>query len=202
MPADFRVPDVRPGDAILPAWRELQREEQAARVQLGRSARRMRTPMGTAITFDAPAQQWPHPFKASLAGSKISVRPGVVSNLTPGINGVALDDDKATPQLVIEGGPNDELRSFVCIRALVAEELGAIDPMDKTALSMLHVPDITTAAAEDEAGVLAGWHAIAMLKWSDTKTVRQIFQITHHNLQHKFYAATSTRAAQHVFFPA
>lgn len=191
----FDVPDVRPGDKILPAWRELQRAEKAGRVELGKSIRRRQMPNGVALTCDVRGSQFPHPWKSTLTGLKVNVRPGLLDVRVPVINGIALDAATAA-QLDLAGvEPSDELRSFVCLQVTVDPESGLADPEDPEAIQIIHAGDLSPSAE-------VGLHPLAMIKWRDTVTPSAIFQVAYHNLQHRFYPATAAQSARHVFWPA
>lgn len=199
----FDVPEVRAGDKILPAWRALQRAEQAGRVELGKSVRRRQMPNGVALTCDVRGSQFPHPWKASLTGLKVNVRPGMLDVRVPVINGVALDAEIA-PQLDITGEPpNDALRSFVCLQITVDPASGLADPEDPESLQIIHTSDLSSSPdLQVSESSSIGLHPLAMIKWRDTTTPTAIFQVAYHNLQHRFYRATSTQSARHVFWPA
>lgn len=199
----FDVPEVREGDLILPAWEELQRAETAARVQLGRNVRRRQTPAGIALTVDNRAALWPHPFKCSLVGKEVQVSAGLVGEIMPTISGRKIDgtdaggeDTGSIPRVKITGSPDEGLRSWICIEVTVLEDTGGIDLENPEPVIITHR---TSLAADSE---FTGIHPLAQIKWSDVRSPSQIFQVVHHNLQHRFYPATATRGARHTFWPA
>lgn len=203
MTPGFEVPNVQPGEPILPAWQKLKTAVHGSQVHGSRLLRRRQMPSGTALTVDARGQTWPHPFKCSLAGQAVAVRAGRVAGIVPRINGIDLEGyDEAgelagtPPTVPLLGGPDDRLRSYICIELAVDETTGQVAEDDPDALTVTH------RASFESDDPLRGLMPLAEIVWRDEKTPERIFQIVLHNLQHLFVPAAPGRAAKHFFYPA
>ena len=97
--------------------------------------------------------------------------------------------------LKLLGGPNRDLRSWICLDVQVDNKTGAIDPENPKAVIITH-------SREPESREL-GRHPLAMLIWNpDRTTIRRAHQITHFNLQHRFIKAQAGKPSRHLFWPA
>ncbi|MCB1209197.1 MAG: hypothetical protein KDK97_07720 [Verrucomicrobiales bacterium] len=185
---------VRKGDPVLPAWNKLLEWAGRFRLFAGRGVRLTRTPNGTFIVAETKGIPWDHPFKVTVSTTEATVLPGTLNNQMPTISGRLLDEDPV-PLLKLVGGPNRELRSWVCLDVRVDAKTGAIDQADKGAVAITH------AREPDSREV--GRHPLAMLIWNaDRTTVRRVHQITHFNLQHRFTKAVAGKPSRHLFWPA
>jgi len=201
---------VRRGDPIEPFVKRLLKELPVLfRFFTGRGVRFNRTPNGIIVVADVRSNAWDHPFKVGVSEKIAIVGNGSVNNLVPQINGVGidgLDDDGKEvppPQLKLTGGPSKELRSWVCVQARVDLKTGVMNPKDTTALTIIHTATLDPKSSEggfpdDGAGI--GLQPLAMLVWNEDKaSVRRVFQITHHNLQHRFVRG-NTGTGRHFFW--
>jgi len=202
---------VRRGDPIEPFVKRLLKELPILfRFFTGRGVRFNRTPNGIIVVADLRRNAWDHPFKVAIGENTATVGNGSVNNLIPQIGGVGIDgldddgNDVPSPQLKITGGPNDELRSWVCVQAKVDLKTGVMNPKDKTALTIIHTDSLDPRAGEGgfpDNGEGTGLQPLAMLVWNEDKSsVRRVFQITHHNLGHRYTPAKAPQPGRHFFW--
>lgn len=188
---------VRRGDPIEPFVKRLLTELPILlRYFTGRGVRFSRTPDGIIVTADVRSKSWNHPFRVSVSGNLATVGAGVVNNLVPQIKRVGIDGldfsgkTVPLPSLKLTERPNSELRSWICVQVRVDMKSGTMSDADLDALTIVHARTLDQAAQEGgfpDSGSGLGLQPLAMLVWSqDRQTVAQVFQITHHNLQHRF----------------
>lgn len=187
---------VRRGDPIQPAWQRLLKWAAGTKLIAGRGVRLSVTPQGTLVTADVRNRPWDHPWKVAVSDKTASIRPGLLNNLMPTIKGVALDgkDAKAPPTLKIAGGPDEELRSWVMLQVTMDAD-GRIPPKAKDAITLIHVNQL-----EPELPVTTGLQPLALLQWDESGSVKSVFQIAHHNLNHRFLPGIASRGPGRHFF--
>lgn len=171
----------------------------------GTGVRLHRYPQGVNIVADRGTASFMGRFSVRIAGKDATVGAGTMEGVTPKINGTAIDGYDANgklgtiPKLKINGGPGDNLRSYVCIQATIDVESGKWDPEMEDALTVVHV-----ASLELEADLVAttGLLPLAMLIWSDTTTISRVRQIVYFDQKYRFIPSADGVAARHVFWPA
>lgn len=197
MTARPSLPDVRPGDPILPAFQELVSYERAGHVMTGHRVRRRQHADGTSLSVDAPAPLWLHPWKVLLTGQEATVRPGTVNGVVPFIGTVRLDA-ATPPRLKITGSPGKGLRSWIHLRVLV-DEGGAIDPENPAAAVIVHSDqDMPTLQALAEPRT--GWQALALIVWQTRTVIGRVYPAAHHNLGFAWKEAEGPRPGQALFW--
>jgi hypothetical protein len=185
---------VRKGDPVLPAWNKLLEWAKQFRLFAGRGVRLTRTPNGTFIVAEQRGTPWDHPFKVMVSATEATVLLGTLNNVVPVIAGKRLDEESA-PMLKLLGGPNRDMRSWICLDVRVDAKTGAIDRENPKAVIITH--------AREPESLELGRHALAMLIWNpDRATIRRAHQITHFNLQHRFIKAQAGKPSRHLFWPA
>lgn len=202
---------VRRGDPIEPFVKRLLKELPVLfRFFTGRGVRFNRTPNGIIVVADLRSNSWEHPFRVAVSDASISVSNGSVNNLVPQIDGVGIDGldssgaDVPAPQLKLTGGPNEDLRSWICAQAKVDLKTGLMNPKDEGALTIVHTDSLDPQSADggfpdDGAGI--GLQPLAMLVWDeDGGSVTRVWQITHHNLGHRYVPAKAPKPARHFFW--
>lgn len=176
---------VRQGDPILPAWKRLLAWARQFRLEAGKGIRLTRTPNGTYIVAEPLFTSWDHPFKVTVSDGQARVLPGTLNSEMPLLGGKALDAEPV-PALRLTGGPNGDLRSWLCLDVEVEENERA---------TITHTRELEHKHV--------GRHPLAMLVWNpDRATVRRVHQITHFNLQHRLVKGASGRPDRHFFWPA
>lgn len=202
---------VRRGDPIQPFVQRLLKElPQLFRFFSGRGVRFNRTPDGIIVVADLRTNSWDHPLKAGVSDKAAVIGNGSVNNLVPQINDVGIDGldssgkEVPPPQLKITGGPNGDLRSWICVQAKVDVQTGVMDAKDKSALTIVHTKTLDPKSSEGgfpDNGQGIGLHPLATLLWSDDQaSIKRVFQITHHNLQHRFVRSGTSTAGRHFFW--
>ena len=182
---------VKKGDPVLPAWNRLLAWAGQFRLFAGRGVRLTRTPNGTFIVVEQKSAPWDHPFKVMVGDNEATVLMGTLNNLVPTIAGKPLDAE-SPPRLKINGGPNAELRSWICLDVRVDAKTGVINEKG-----------VVIAHAREAESRESGRHPLAMLVWNtDRATVRRVHQITHFNLQHRFIKGQAGKPSRHLFWPA
>ena len=203
---------VQPGDPIVPAWHRLLKWAKQFTLHAGAHVRLNRTPNGTTVVADLRSKQWVPRFRVRVSDKSVVVGEGTVNNLVPRINGVELDGlDSAgkevpAPTLKITSGPSDAMRSWVCVQVKVDIEGGRMNPDDKDSLTVIHTRTLDPRSAEGgfpDNGEGIGLQPLAMLVWNEGGgSVKRVFQITHHNLQHRFVRSGTGQvtAGRHFFW--
>lgn len=188
---DARSLEVRPGEAIEPAWRRLQAWVKSLRmVQGGDGLRVHRGANQTTVVADLRTASFKGAFAVRLAGTEATIGEGTVEGMAPSINGVLISDP-SPPVLAIAGPPNAALRSWIALRADPGKD-GLLDPENKAALTLIHTNDLSEP----------GLHAVAMIIWSDKSIVARFRQILYFDQSYLFVPATPTSPARHLFSAA
>ena len=203
---------VKRGEPIQPAWERLLKWAAGMKLISGRGVRLTVTPNGTLVAADVRSNPWDHPFKVTVSSKVAVIGNGSVNNLVPQINGAGLDGldsngkDVSPPQLKITGGPSKDLRSWICVQAKVDAKTGRMDAKDKNALTIIHTSTLDPKSGEGgfpDSGQGIGLQPLAMLLWSEDRAgIKRVFQITHHNLQHRFVRSGTSTAGRHFFWAA
>lgn len=192
-----RLPNVQPGEPILPAFQDLVRYERATQLASGFQVRRRQHADGTALSVDVPAQLWLHPWKVLISDREATVRLGTVNAVVPTIRDIPLDDP-VQPRLRITGSPGQGLRSWILLRIMV-NEAGQIDPETPAAAVILHSTDsplVLNAAADPR----VSHHPLALIVWQSRTVIGKVHACTHHNLAHYWIKPEGTAPAQHLFW--
>jgi hypothetical protein len=208
---DLESLKAKPGERVAPKWEALIRYlRRLTQLRAGRDVRLKSGPDGTSIIADKRGSLFVPHFKVSLQAQLARVGPGLISGRMPLVSGIRLDgktvdgkSDKPVPGLPLTGGPSADLRSWVVVTVRVNPETGQLVEAEE-ALGLAHRNDVLERLANgycvDERG--AGFYPLAMLVWSDKKTVLKVHQNTMHDLQHAYVRAESSRPARHYFWPA
>jgi len=198
---DLRDLIVRPGEPVLPAWERLLDWAKQFRLHAGHGVRLNRTPNGTYIIADLPSPSWNHPFQVRLAEREVTVAFGTVNGLVPRIGGRTIDGldengrETEPPRLRIEGGPNEDLRSWIVIDVRTGGESGELDPSDPEAVVIRHA----RALRPDDKTI--GRHPLAMLLWAaNGRRLVRSRQITHFSLGHHYRAGDGDTPGRHFFW--
>lgn len=212
IPRELRA---RKGDLILPKWLALLLFiEKTNRVIRGKGVRVQSLPSGGLIvSAEDNFNPWESPFKVRVAGASVTVREGLVNGIMPAIGENRLDGSKgdgeaeAKPRLEIEHP--GEPRSFIALKMLFGEKPVAFDPEDPLALQIVHIPESRLAPLFSQGGAVINednstLYPLALLKWGEGKTASRAFQITHHNLNHRFVAGSAQegKPSRHLFWAA
>jgi len=203
----------RKGEKILPKWQALLEYIASTRIVVGDGMQVTQTPDGTLVTADIPFRPFPHPFRCTHSGGKVTVSPGTVNGVMPRIDGVPLDgrDEEGRkvdfPSLDVEFP--DEWKSYVVVVVKVeGEGLRKAIQDNEDSVQVRHATDLNPyifleGGSTDERGV--GVHPIAQLRWDkQTKQFVDIFQMSHFNLGHRYTAASpqSGGFSKHFFWSA
>lgn len=213
IPRELRA---RKGDLILPKWLALLLFiEKTNRVIRGRGVRVQSLPSGgLIISAEDNFNPWESPFKVRVSGKFVTVREGLVNGVMPAIGEIRLDGSKgegeaeAKPKLEIENP--GQARSFIAIKMLFGGDLAAFDPEDPLALQIVHIPESALSPLFSQGGAVVNGdnstlYPLALLKWSEESEVAShVFQITHHNLNHRFVAGSPRegKPSRHLFWAA
>ncbi len=200
---DVRDLYVRKGEPVLPAWNRLLAWARQFRLCAARGIRFTRTPNGTFVVAEQTVLSWDHPFRVQVSDAEALITLGTINKLVPTIDGVGLDALSA-PKLKITGGPNGDLRSWICVDVQVDLKSGMINPEGENSIIITHVGELdprTSEGGSPDNGRGTGRHPLAMLIWSDKSTIRRAHQITHFNQQHRFVAGTDGQPSRHLFWP-
>jgi len=171
----------------------------------GTGVRIHRYPQGINVVADRGSSSFGGAFGVRVAGMEATVGLGTVEDVTPSIGGARIDDE-TIPKLKIDGGPNEQLRSWIAVKVTVDPEApdAKIDPEDPESLQIIHTNDLSSSSpslllsASSSSALLP----LAMLIWSDTKTISRVRQIVFFNQRHRFTRATQTATARHTFWAA
>ena len=204
---------VRPGEPVWPAWERLKRWAQTlqlikgdARVHFTQNYGR-----GTWVTVRADEATFVPRFHVAVSGLTAVVGLGFLNKVgIPSLGGVPLDgikDGREVPVTPLAlGGHDENRRSWVCLRVKVDLPTGLIPGDDDTALTVVHVtslrPPVLDGGVADD-GEWTGLQPLAMLKWSeDGASIRSVYQITMHNLEHRYVKADPQlgRPGRHFFW--
>ena len=210
----FNVPPAKPGTSIKKAFEDLQKEEDAWRIQRHGTMRMSQQPRGTTLAADVRPQVFLHPWRSVLGPNRtVLIRPGRVNSVVPTIKGVRLDgkiSDTSTagPLPIFELGdsvePSPELESFVCLQVCVDLSTGKLiaSTQDASAVTIVHKsaldPNYRDGGSVDANGL--GIEPIACVIWSDPKTPFRIEQIAMHNFHHRFVPPTVKGGRGRHFF--
>lgn len=194
----------RPWDLVAVFWaRLLQWAKQKDVIVADPAARVSETLYGTRVVFE-PRFPWDHPFRVSVSGRTVSVRPGYVADEMPTLKGIYLDgfdaegEEKSEPRLDLgkEAAPGEDRRSFICL--VMAWDMARRQPLEAEAdwLTIAHVSDLEAARAE--AGPAIAYEPLAVCYWADDK-ISHTRQIVHHNLVHSFLPGEGEGTGKHFF---
>lgn len=199
------------GERILPKWQALLEYIASTRIVVGEGMKVSQTPDGTVVTADIPFRPFPHPFRCTVSGGQLEVRPGTVNGVTPYMDELPLDGrDKDGnkvdfPRLEVEY-PNAQ-KSYVVVVVRVDGEGNVKAIQDNEgSVTIEHTADLDPSiflegGSDDVRGV--GIHPIAQLTWDrKTRQLEGLFQMTHHNLGHRYTASDPLSGAfsKHFFW--
>lgn len=194
----------RPWDRVAVFWeRLLQWAKQKDVIVADPTARVSETLYGTRVVFE-PRFPWDHPFRVSVSGRTVSVRPGYVDDEMPTLGGIFLDgldaegNEKPEPRLDLgkEAAAGPDGRSFICLRMLY--DVSRRQPVEDEAdwLTFVHLSDLD--ATRTEAGPAIAYEPLAICYWQGDQIVRTA-QIVHHNLVHSFLPGEAGGTGKHFF---
>jgi hypothetical protein len=174
------ITPAQPGDLALVKFREMERELLALRVVAGRGLRAQVSPLGTILAADA-SFFYSHAFEVRLAGTQATVGLGTVNGVEPKIGEVPISGDAKkgglAPRLDLDAKVAGKgLVSFIAVEA-EPDALGQI--LDTTPLVVVHT---ATDKINEQDGRIVGRQPLARVRWTAAGTVRDAFQIVHHNL--------------------
>lgn len=200
---DANTLHVQRGEEISPAWKRLQAWVRSTRVLPAPGIRLNRSALGTQVVVERDVTGWPHPFKVNVAGLTATIDTGTIGGLVPLIDGVGLDGidaagkTKTVPTFKLTKQTSGT--SWLCARVQVDAKTGALVESTLTIAEVKSdvLNQLRGGASPDIGGF--GYHPLAVLYWSNS-AVAKYFQITHHNLQHKYIAAKGKNAARHLFW--
>lgn len=158
---------------------------------------------GFFLRAETSAASFAGSFAVSLSGDEATIGTGTVENITPWIGSKKIDDADDQPKLKLSDGPNDDLRSWACIRVAIdpeAEKL-TIDPEDEESLVIIHANDLEEAAKQEE-GQASVILPIAMFIWSDKSTTSAVHQIVYFNQRLSIAKDATTGSLRIYFSPA
>lgn len=203
---------VKPGDPIPPAWEKLRAYVEALpEITAGSGVRITRSSRQTIVVADPDTTAFTPRFRVTVAGTKAKVGLGTLGNRAPLVAGVGLDgktpDGKviAVPPLSLDEGPNEELRSWVCLDVRVDLKTGQIDPEIKDNLNITHRKDIASRFRNGfcmDDGQGNGFLPLAMLVWRDKATVGRVIQNVYFNQAHHFKSKGANAKGWHFFHPS
>lgn len=210
IPREIRA---RRGDWILPKWLALLRFiERTSKIVCGAGVRVQYLPSGGVHIFaDDNSTPWEHPFKVRVTGAEATVRPGTINGVFPAIGEIRIDGTDAkgeqaeTPKLRLE--PLGGTRTYIALKLSLKEDPVEFDPSDIGSAQIVHIEKLPALFTQGGAVINADnstLYPLAMLAWGDDGTVRRAFQITHHNLNHRFVlgSAAAGKPSRHLFWPA
>lgn len=172
---------------------------------------------GLAVVADLPRPSFAGAFRVRQSGAaSVRVGLGTIEQIIPTLRGVPLDgkdakgNDVRVPDLELDEGPNDELRSWVFLQVRVYPESGllmGVDAGEDDAPQVVHGNDLKARyqngfSRDDGEG--RGWLPLAMLVWGeDERTVQRVIQNVYFHQRHTWRPATAQQsAAYHFFYPA
>jgi hypothetical protein len=195
-PRDFYA---EPGEPIRPKLRALaQFVLRTGRITTGAGIRRHEASDGTAIVADLRAEPFMGFFSCRVKDKKkIIVGTGFVNGGTvptideQPIDGIVDGKQGTIPELTIDEGPDDNLRSWICVRATPSADPDADSAF---AYDIAHTSEglLLDGRNDDE---MRGWTAIAMLVWSSADVIARVMRVNYFNLRHHYDA----EAKRHVF---
>lgn len=178
----------RPLERVLPKWEKLLAFIRARDVIVRDPGALVSVSnAGTRVTLSTKAQP-STPFRVSISGRAVRVRPGYVDGHMPTVEKIALDGTNAdgerevrpfTFELPEQARPGPDGRSFVCLRMLWDEGKQAPRDAEEDWLSVAHVSDLKQAR-EDDAGTVV-WEPLAVVYWR-ADAVERVGQLVRHNL--------------------
>lgn len=156
------------------------------------------------VVADIPTQSFRGAFHVMRSGAtRVRVGLGTVADIIPRIGKEPLNAAQL-PQLDLDGGPNKELLSWVCVRVTVDPATGIIDPEKHELVQIVHVNDysllgVNGLAPDDGQG--NGYHPLALVVWSSKTRLRGLVQNTWFNQRHSFQKAAQGARGIHYFMP-
>lgn len=212
IPRELRA---RRGEMILPKWLALLNFiGKTNRVVKGRGVRVQTLPSGGIYIYaEDNFNPWDSPLKVRVSAGFARVRPGFVNGVMPAIGDVRLDGTLAdgtageVPKLEIE--EPGEPRSYIAIKLTLSEKPVDFDIADPLALQIAHVPASKFPPLFTQGGAIieddnTTLYPLAMVTWTDKGALKRVYQITHHNLNHRFAQgdATAGKPSRHFFWAA
>lgn len=177
-----------------------------AGLQSGTAVRLQRYPGGVNVVADVSPGTFTGRFTVRLSGKEATIGAGEIDGITPRINGVKIDgyDDSgkavAQPRLKISGAPNSELRSWICAVVAVDPETKLPVKDDPSAVTIAHLNSRTASPdLQVSAGAEIGICPLALLIWSDTKTISRFRQIKYFDQHVKYTPATDATLSRIEF---
>lgn len=210
--------EVQKGDPIKPAWERLKKYVESLTVRTtGDGAAIHYSPRQIDVVFEGDGATYTGHFPCNLLRSgprqyiTVGVETGdslVNGSLIPVINNTPIDGvvsptkTVVRPQLDLSAGPNKDLRSWVCLQAVVDLKTGKLDdknPFDAP-MTITHRNDWDELDPGVDSGFGYGLESIAMLIWRDKSTVDRVEQIVMHQIRHDYRPPLKAgRKGRHFF---
>lgn len=201
----------RKGDLILPKWNAfLDFLDRTVRVVRGEGVRMRHLPSGGLYIYaDDNFNPWACPFKVSAGTDGARVREGTLNGLVPRIAGVPIngvdDEGNRVEVPLVELTPKAGGKSYVALRLVFKEEPVEVDPADPEALTIVEVaelPELFTQGGSVVSDDNSTLYPLAVIYWNDDGDIERVFQITHHNLTHRFVngSAQAGTPSRHLFW--
>lgn len=184
----MQPPVAKKGESVLVWANKLVTWALSFRIFAGAGVRLTVTPGGTWINAVSD-HVWQHPFRVTVEGTTVRIRPGTVEGKVPFIVGKSRIDGTDAEGRLVEGGPpvlsisgSPVTDGVTVIRLVVVANVYADLDLD-VAIKFF----VEMVAATDEAYQNAGYGVIplAILHWSAGSVVR-VDQVVHHNLGHAY----------------
>lgn len=166
---------------------------------------------GTLIGVDLENTDYVGSFAVSLAALEATIGEGYVNEIMPTIDGVGLDGLTAegaevdVPTVSLSDGPNEKLRSWLCLQVQIDPATGRLlDPAKhKDVVTVIHTslldPGHRDGGSPDQNHF--GRQPIAVIKWEDSTTPIGVWQHVLHDLNHRFIPGAKGARGRHFFWP-
>jgi hypothetical protein len=204
MSEDLSYLEVHPGDEItLEREDDLLAEIKERTAVGGLNTRVVRMGTRQIVHFDPPMPSWNHSWKATLQGTRLGMRTGLINGYEPQIDGVPLGGDARNrpPTLALSLDKyDDEGRSWIALQVTrmgdAPEAIDKIDPKTLTIVQLKAIPGLSGSGSADVDG--KGYCALAVLKRraDQTRSYGQVHQIRFRDLSHRYSVASKRH-----FFP-
>lgn len=203
------------GEPIIKKWNLLIEFIKQTDVIVGSEGVRVRkTPNGTVVTVDRNFAAFPHPFRVRRTGDQFSVREGTVAGLLPYIEKVDLSgrdeggNEKDVPRIKATNSRGSDATYLAVVATPIVTTRGVGLESSPDTLRIEHIDSLdgvnlnTGGVTEKDGRVI---YPIARIDWdSKGNTIREVFQIVHHNLNHRYVQGNAQTgvSSRHFFWAA